>query len=94
MSNPKVRLWSAARVAMVALVIALGIGQVIIGDAIPAANAAPDTASGNNGWGNGSDTTNPGSLSGKGVSQGAPGAGVQQSVSKSNVCSRPGCVGR
>jgi len=68
---------------------------VISDDAIPAANAAPGpTASGNNGWGNGSDPTNPGSSKGGGVSQGGPGAGVAQSVSKSRVCTRPGCVGR
>jgi hypothetical protein len=89
MSNPKIRLWSAARVAMVALVIALGIGQVISDDAIPAANA--DTTSGNNGWGNGGDPPNPGSDHGNGVSQGGPGADHAQSDSKTELV--PHCNG-
>lgn len=90
MSNPKIRMRSAARVAMVAPVIALGIGQVMISDdAIPAANAAP---SGNNGWGNGPDPTNPGSFTGNGVSQGGPGADLSQSESKSaSACPRKVC---
>jgi hypothetical protein len=93
MSNPKIRLWSAARVAMVALVIGLGIGQVISDDAIPAANAAPGPTAngGNNGWGNGGDTANPGSSSGNGVSRGGPGAGQAQSVTKSAGSACPSC---
>jgi hypothetical protein len=88
MSNPK--MWSAATVAMVAPVIALGIGQVISDDAIPAANAAP---TGNNGWGNGADPTNPGSDNGIGVSQGNNGNGVSvggaQDVTKTGEICRP-----
>jgi len=67
------------------------IGQVIIGDAIPAANAAPDTASGNNGWGNGGDDgTNKGSDEGGGVSQGGNGAGSPQSKSKTDDAEQDG----
>ena len=88
MSNQKVRLWSAAKV--VALVLALAVGQVISGVPVQPAYAGdycpppPDKVQGNNGWGNGGDDgTNAGSDKGGGVSQGGNGADQSQSDTKS-----------
>jgi hypothetical protein len=86
MSNQKVRLWSAAKV--VALVLALAVGQVISGVPVQPAYAGdycpPPPGNGNNGWGNGGgDGTNNGSVNGVGVSGGGQGAGQSQSGTKS-----------
>jgi hypothetical protein len=94
MSNQKIRLWSAAGV--VAVVLALAVGQVISGVPVQPANAGtictptptptppPPPEKGNNGWGNGGeDGTNAGSDNGGGVSGGGQGAGESQSSTKS-----------
>jgi hypothetical protein len=43
---------------------------------------------GNNGWGNGGDTTNNGSSNGRGLPQGGQGAGSYSNTSKTNSTDR------
>jgi hypothetical protein len=90
MSNQKLRLWSATKV--VALVLALAVGQVISGVPVQPAYAGdycpppppPDKVQGNNGWGNGLDGENPGTDNGLGVSPGN-GNGISQGGQQSET---------